>query len=118
MHDEAVADQTGARKRGNKKGGKRPRVARPLTGIADDDVLLTAEEVRTFFGGPGRPLDLATIYRGAAKSIYPLPIQIGPRCVRWLRSECRAARQKMIDARGFLAPQPNHPTDAPEAEAA
>jgi Prophage CP4-57 regulatory protein (AlpA) len=109
-----VAKATAAtepRKRGNKKGGPRPSVARPFPGIADDDVLLTSHEVGIFFGGPGRPLDLATIYRGAAKGIYPLPVQIGPRSVRWLRSECRTARQRFIDARG-KPPEPKASSDA------
>jgi predicted DNA-binding transcriptional regulator AlpA len=65
-------------------------------------VLLTATEVGEFFGGPGRPLDLATIYRGGAAGRYPLPVRVGPNSVRWLRSECRAARQKMLDARPAL----------------
>jgi predicted DNA-binding transcriptional regulator AlpA len=91
-------------KRGRKGGGKWRR-ARPLRTIAEDDVLLTADEVRVFFGGPTRPLDLATIYRGAAYGRYPLPVQIGPNSVRWLRSECRAAMQRLLDARGRPEPK-------------
>jgi predicted DNA-binding transcriptional regulator AlpA len=115
IDDGAAASETTAKgaatatpkKRGNKKGAPRPRVARPFPGIADDDVLLTAQEVGAYFGGPARPFDIATIYRGAAKGIYPLPVQIGPKAVRWLRSECRTAREKMIAARGKAQqPQP------------
>jgi hypothetical protein len=100
---EIIANASAAnqsKKRGNKPGCKRPRFARAFTGIADDDVLLTKEEVGIYFGGPARPLDLATIYRGAAQGRYPLPVQIGPNTVRWLLSECREARRKLMDARG------------------
>jgi hypothetical protein len=103
------------RRPGRKAGTPRPQRARPLTVIADDDVLLTSEEVRVFFGGPARPLDLATIYRGAAQGRYPLPIKIGPNTVRWLQSECRAARQRLIDARGQPTPPPSERDDAEAA---
>jgi predicted DNA-binding transcriptional regulator AlpA len=101
-------------KRGRKPGSKHPRRARALTSISEDDVLLTSEEVRVFFGGPSRPLDLATIYRGGAQGRYPLPIQIGPNSVRWLLSECRASRQRMLAARG----QPAEPQAPAGTEAA
>jgi predicted DNA-binding transcriptional regulator AlpA len=99
--DDVSTASTEPKRRGNRKGGKRPRVARELTtALSEDDVLLTAEETCTFFGGPTSPLDLSTIYRGAAEGRYPLPVQIGPNSVRWLLSECRAARDRMIAARG------------------
>jgi predicted DNA-binding transcriptional regulator AlpA len=112
LADKIVAAATAAqpKKRGNKKGRARPSIAREFPGIADDDVLLTADEVAVYFGGPGRPLDLATIYRHAAQGLIPLPVKVGPRSVRWLRSECREKRRAMIDARGqATAPAPQAP---------
>jgi predicted DNA-binding transcriptional regulator AlpA len=110
MHDirneEAAPDKAAPaplKRRGNKRGAPRPSIARDFPGIADDDVLLTAAEVGVFFGGVARPLDLSTIYRHAAQGLVPLPVKVGPRSVRWLRSECRAAREKMTAARPAAA---------------
>jgi hypothetical protein len=102
----AKAVAAGPRKRGVKPGTKRTkRPARPLpsSGLTDDEVMMTGPETCTFFGGPGRPLHLATLYRGIANGRYPRPVWIGPNSVRWLLSECRQARQKMIDARDKAA---------------
>ena len=104
------------KKRGLKPGCKRPRIARALTSITDDDVLLTADEVRVLFGGPSRPLALATVYRGIADGRYPRPVWVGPNSVRWLRSECRQARQRLMEARGKF-PLPRS-LPQPEGEAA
>lgn len=60
--------------------------------------LLDIEQVCTFFGG-SKPLHAATIYRGVASGIYPKPVKIGPNTNRWLRSECAAALQKLIESR-------------------
>ena len=91
-------------KRGVKAGSKRSRAARPLPPIvADDEVMLTMLETQVFFGGPGRPIHSSTLYRGIANGLYPRPVWIGPNSVRWLLSECREARQRMIDARDKAA---------------
>jgi hypothetical protein len=73
----------------------------------DDDVLLSQTETRTFFGGEHRPIHYSTLYRGIAAGRYPPPVRVGPNSVRWLLSECRTARQKMMEARGRV--------DAPHA---
>jgi predicted DNA-binding transcriptional regulator AlpA len=101
---EAVARATAAapRKRGVRKGSERGVRARPLTALSDDEVLLTTEEACILFGGPGRPIHPATLYRGIGDR-YPQPVWIGANSVRWLRSECRAALQRFIDARGKAA---------------
>jgi hypothetical protein len=99
VDEEAVA---GPRKRGVRKGSARSRRARPLAALSDDEVLLTTDEACILFGGPGRPIHPATLYRGIGDR-YPQPVWIGPNSVRWLRSECRAALQKFIDARGKAA---------------
>jgi predicted DNA-binding transcriptional regulator AlpA len=96
-----VAGVTAAlpKRRGVKPGSKRAHRARELSSpLLDDDVLLTTEEACILFGGPSRPIHSATLYRNAGTR-YPLPVRIGPGTVRWLRSECMAARQKLIDAR-------------------
>jgi predicted DNA-binding transcriptional regulator AlpA len=98
----AMATAPVPRKRGVKKGSRRGVRARPLTALNDDEVLLTTEEACIFFGGPSRPIHPATLYRNIGDR-YPRPVMIGPNSVRWLRSECRAALQKFIDARGKAA---------------
>ena len=66
-----------------------------------------------FFGG-SRPLHTSTLYRGITSGVYPRPINVAPGSVRWLRSECEAAAQRMLDARDELKPptgrgQPRRP---------
>jgi len=39
------------------------------------------------------------LYRGIKAKRFPLPVRVGPNTSRWLRSECHAARQKLIEAR-------------------
>jgi hypothetical protein len=100
----AAGLHTPSAKRGVKRGSKRSRAARALPdAVADDDVMLTMVETQVFFGGPGRPIHSSTLYRGIANGLYPRPVWIGPNSVRWLLSECREARQRMIDARGKAA---------------
>jgi predicted DNA-binding transcriptional regulator AlpA len=99
-----AAAAAGPPKRGVKAGTKRTtRPARPLTSLSDDEVLLTIDETCVFFGGPTRPIHSATLYRGIANGRYPRSVWIGPNSVRWLLSECRNARQKMIEARDKAA---------------
>jgi predicted DNA-binding transcriptional regulator AlpA len=63
-----------------------------------DDEMLTQQAACTFFGGD-RPIHYSTLYRGIAAGRYPKPIRIGPNISRWLKSECRVARQALIAAR-------------------
>jgi len=63
-----------------------------------DDEMMTLPAVLTFFGGD-RPIHYSTLYRGIAAGRYPKPVRVGPNTSRWLRSECLAARQALIDAR-------------------
>jgi predicted DNA-binding transcriptional regulator AlpA len=63
-----------------------------------DDEMMSMGAVLEFFGGD-TPLHYSTLYRGIAAGRYPKPVSIGPNSRRWLRSECRDARQKLIDAR-------------------
>jgi Prophage CP4-57 regulatory protein (AlpA) len=65
---------------------------------SDDEMMALAGTCR-FFGGPDRPIHCSTLYRGVAAGRYPKPVHVGPNSVRWLRSECRKARQALIDAR-------------------
>jgi predicted DNA-binding transcriptional regulator AlpA len=51
-----------------------------------------------FFGG-NRPLNAATLYRGIRRGRYPQPVKVGPGSSRWLRSECEAALQRMVEGR-------------------
>jgi predicted DNA-binding transcriptional regulator AlpA len=63
-----------------------------------EDELLDLKEVCRLFGG-NRPINPATLYRGAKAGRYPKPIKIGPNASRWLRSEIDAALQAMIARR-------------------
>jgi predicted DNA-binding transcriptional regulator AlpA len=59
--------------------------------------LLDRGEVCRYFGG-SRPINSATLYRGIRHGRYPKPVKIGGSS-RWLRSECEAALQSMVDGR-------------------
>jgi predicted DNA-binding transcriptional regulator AlpA len=63
-----------------------------------EDELLDLKTVCRLFGGT-KPINAATLYRGAKAGRYPKPIAIGPNASRWLRSECEAALQAMIARR-------------------
>ena len=60
--------------------------------------LLDRVEVCRFFGGT-RPINPATLYRGIRKGRFPAPVKIGPGSSRWLRAECEAALQAMVEGR-------------------
>jgi predicted DNA-binding transcriptional regulator AlpA len=55
-----------------------------------------------YFGG-SRPINPATLYRGIRECRYPRPVKVGAALLggssRWLRSECEAALQAMVDGR-------------------
>jgi predicted DNA-binding transcriptional regulator AlpA len=61
--------------------------------------------VLKFFGG-SRPLHVSTLYRGMHNGRYPRPVYVSGNSVRWIRSECEAAAQRMLDARD----EPKPPT--------
>jgi predicted DNA-binding transcriptional regulator AlpA len=70
----------------------------PLFPVSGSEVvLLNRREVCAWFGGT-RPLDPATLYRGIRKGRYPAPVKVGGSS-RWLRAECEAALQSMIEQR-------------------
>ena len=60
--------------------------------------LLDRREVCRLFGGT-KPIDPATLYRGIRRGHFPRPVKVGPGSSRWLRSECEAALQAMVDGR-------------------
>lgn len=62
------------------------------------DEMMTLAATCSFFGGD-RPINPATLYRGIKVGRYPPPVHLGSRSSRWLRSECVAARQALINAR-------------------
>jgi predicted DNA-binding transcriptional regulator AlpA len=68
----------------------------PSAPVAED--MMTLRATCVFFGGD-RPLNPSTLYRGIKAKRFPLPVRVGPNTSRWLRSECHAARQKLIEAR-------------------
>ena len=59
--------------------------------------LLDKVEVCRLFGGT-RPIHPATLYRAIRAGRYPRPIKVG-RSSRWLREECTAVLQGMVEAR-------------------
>ncbi len=60
-------------------------------------MLLDRKEVSRLFGG-NRPLNPSTMYRHIRKGTIPKPVRIGGSS-RWLREECEAALQAMVDGR-------------------
>jgi predicted DNA-binding transcriptional regulator AlpA len=60
-------------------------------------MLLDQKEVCRLFGG-SRPLNPSTLYRHIRKGTFPKPVKIGGSS-RWLRSECEAVLQVMVDGR-------------------
>jgi predicted DNA-binding transcriptional regulator AlpA len=60
--------------------------------------LFNRAEVCRFFGGT-RPLNASTLYRGIKQGRYPKPVKVGPGSSRWLREECEASLQAMIEGR-------------------
>jgi predicted DNA-binding transcriptional regulator AlpA len=59
--------------------------------------LLDRMGVCRMFGG-NRPINPATLYRKIREGVLPKPVKIGGSS-RWLRSECEAALQAMVDGR-------------------
>jgi len=57
-------------------------------------MLLNRKEVCRFFGG----INPATLYRHIRQGRLPKPVKVGGSS-RWLRSECEAALQTMVDGR-------------------
>jgi predicted DNA-binding transcriptional regulator AlpA len=55
--------------------------------------MLTLQEVCRFFGGDGKPLNQATIYRWVQTGKLAPPVRFGRTLQRWKRSDC----QKTID---------------------
>ena len=66
---------------------------------------LDRPSVLKFFGG-SRPLNVSTLYRGLRSGRYPKPVHVSGNSVRWVRSECEAAAQRMLAARD----EPKPPT--------
>jgi predicted DNA-binding transcriptional regulator AlpA len=60
--------------------------------------LLDRNTVCRLIGGT-RPINAATLYRGIRKGRYPKPVKVGPGSSRWLRVECEAALQAMVEGR-------------------
>lgn len=67
-----------------------------------DLTLLDRDEVCRFFGGPTKPINAATLYRGINAGKYPQPVKDGTRS-RWLKSECEAVLRRLIAQRDTKA---------------
>lgn len=59
--------------------------------------LLDRNAACRLFGGT-RPINPATLYRWIAKGRFPKPVKVG-RSSRWLREECEAVLQGMVEGR-------------------
>jgi hypothetical protein len=70
----------------------------PGSELPTGDEMMTLGATCAFFGGD-KPLNPSTLYRGIKALRYPPPVRVGPNLSRWLRSECRAAREALIAAR-------------------
>jgi len=66
--------------------------------MTNNSVLLDRAETCRFFGGT-RPIHPATLYRGIREGRFPRPVKVGPGSSRWLRAECEAALQGMVEGR-------------------
>jgi len=75
----------------------------PASATAGAEDMMTLAAACAFFGGD-RPLNPSTLYRGIKAKRYPPPVRVGPNSSRWLRSECHAARRKLIEARDVDTP--------------
>jgi predicted DNA-binding transcriptional regulator AlpA len=64
---------------------------------AGDPALLDRRATCEFFGG-SKPINAATLYRGAKLGRYPKPIRVGGSS-RWLLEECREALAAMVEGR-------------------
>jgi len=60
--------------------------------------LLDCEAVCYLFGG-SKPIHPATLYRWIRAKRAPRPVKVGPGASRWLRCECEAALQRLVEAR-------------------
>jgi predicted DNA-binding transcriptional regulator AlpA len=72
-----------------------------------DDSLLDLDAVCRFFGGT-KPLHPCTIYRMMDAGRCPRPVRPSPNANRWLRSECEAALQAIVQA-------PREPLQSPKS---
>jgi len=57
--------------------------------------LLKLKEALIFFGG----INASTLYRGIRLGRYPAPVKVGPQSSRWIKAECEAALDRMIERR-------------------
>jgi predicted DNA-binding transcriptional regulator AlpA len=63
----------------------------------DAPALLDRRSACEFFGGT-TPINAATLYRWVKQGRVPRPVKVGG-LSRWLRSECEAALQAMMEER-------------------
>src|SRR5215470_6519859 len=68
-----------------------------------DDEMMPLDATLRFWGVHDKPIHYSTLYRGIAAGRYPKPIHVGPNTVRWVRTECEAARKKMMEERDVLS---------------
>jgi predicted DNA-binding transcriptional regulator AlpA len=57
--------------------------------------LLKLRDVLAVFGG----INASTLYRGIKLGRYPRPVKVGPGSSRWLKAECEAVLQAMVQGR-------------------
>jgi predicted DNA-binding transcriptional regulator AlpA len=60
--------------------------------------MMTLAATCEFFGGD-RPINFSTLYRGIKDGRFPKPVRIGANTSRWVRSECEAARRRLMESR-------------------
>jgi predicted DNA-binding transcriptional regulator AlpA len=61
-------------------------------------MLLDRTAVCHLFGG-SKPITPSTLYRWIRAGRAPKPVKVGPGASRWIKSECDAALQAMVDGR-------------------
>lgn len=67
--------------------------------LSEDDVEWTIYQACKFFGGKLEPLDPSTLYKGIRTGRYPPPVKPGPQTSRWIPSECREAKRRIVAER-------------------
>lgn len=63
-----------------------------------DDDLLDEQAACRFYGGT-KPISPATLWRGVRDGRYARPIHVGPQIVRWVLSDLRRDRARMVAER-------------------
>lgn len=86
---------------------RKAEIAEAVKAAAKSGQMMSIEEVCSFVGGAGRPLDRSTIYRWIRRGQFPKAISLSHKTKRWRRTDCEKAIAAFIAASDL--PPPTHP---------